>query len=95
MSTIEKDPSKELNAALADTLKGELAASGMTFDQLAAKTAISKRTLLRLLSTKERALKVDYIVAIASAFNLTAGEVFLAAEARLEREHRDGRAREA
>lgn len=85
MSTVEKDPDKGLNAALAATLKGELAASGMTFDQLAAATGISKRTLLRQLSTRERHLNIDHVAAIAATFNLTAAEVLAAAEARLER----------
>lgn len=85
MSTVENDPGKGLNAALAATLKGELAASGMTFDQLAAVTGISKRTLLRQLSTKERHIPINHVAVIAAAFGLTAVEVMDAASARLER----------
>jgi len=88
MSTVEKDPAKGLNAAVAATLKGELAASGLTFDQLALATGISKRTLLRQLSTVERDLSVASIAAIATTFNMTLSEVMEAAERRLERAER-------
>ena len=88
MSTIEKDPSKGLNAALAATLNGERAAAGMTFDALASATGISKRTLLRQLSTMERHIDVSHIVVIAEQFGLTAAEVFVMAEERLERTRR-------
>lgn len=85
MSTVEKDPGKGLNAALAATLNGERVAAGMTFDALAAATGISKRTLLRQLSTMERHIDVSDVAAIAEQFNLTAVEVFVMAEQRMER----------
>lgn len=85
MNTFEKDPAKGLNAALAATLKGELAASGMTFDQLAAATGISKRSLLRKLSTMERTLDIDEAATIAAQFNLTLGQALEMASARLSR----------
>lgn len=89
MSTVEKDPAKGLNAAMAATLNGERVASGMTFVELAAATGISKRQLIRLLSTTERDMNVDQIAAIAGAFGLSFVDVSLAAEKRLER-HRKG-----
>jgi transcriptional regulator with XRE-family HTH domain len=85
MSTVEKDPAKGLNAALAATLNGERAAAGLTFDALAARTGISKRTLLRQLSTMERHIDVSHVAVIAEQFGLTAAEVFVMAEARLAR----------
>lgn len=88
MSTVEKDPAKGLNAALAATLKGELAASGMTFDKLAEETGISKRTLLRKLSTMERTLDIDEAAAIAAVFGLTLGKAMIAAEERMTRPRR-------
>lgn len=88
MSTVEKDPAKGLNAALAATLKGELAASGMTFDKLAEVTGISKRTLLRKLSTMERSLDIDEAAAIAASFNLTLSQALEMASARMSRQER-------
>lgn len=85
MSNIEKDPSKGLNAALAATLNGERAAAGMTFDQLAAATGISKRTLLRQLSTTERHIDIADAATIAAQFNLTLADALTMAEARLAR----------
>lgn len=85
MSNIEKDPSKGLNAALAATLNGERAAAGMTFDQLAAATGISKRTLLRQLSTTERHIDIADAATIAAQFNLTLTDALTMAEARLAR----------
>lgn len=90
MSTVEKDPSKGLNAALAATLKGELAASGMTFDQLAAKTGISKRTLLRQLSSMERHIDISHAAVMAEQFGLTLAQVLVMAEERMERRGRGG-----
>lgn len=92
MNTVEKDPSKGLNAALAATLNGERVASGMTFEQLAAKTGISKRTLLRQLSTTERHLDISHVAVIAAAFEMSVPEVLAAAEARLERGRDDATA---
>lgn len=85
MNAVEKDPSKGLNAALAATLNGERVAAGMTFDVLADATGISKRTLLRQLSTTERALNVADVHTIAAQFHLTVSEVFAMAEARMAR----------
>lgn len=96
MSTVEKDPAKGLNAALAATLNGERVASGMTFDELAAETGISKRTLLRQLSTMERNIDISHVASMAAAFGLTVVDVMLAAEARMGRSPKGGtRAREA
>lgn len=85
MSTVEKDPAKGLNAALAATLKGELAASGMTFDQLAEATGISKRTLLRQLSEMSRHIDIADAANIASQFDLTLPQALALAEARMAR----------
>lgn len=85
MSTVEKDPSKGLNAALAATLNGERAAAGMTFEELGAATGISKRTLMRILSTTERHIGVSQVAVIAEQFGLSAAQVFAMAEDRMER----------
>lgn len=85
MTKIENDPSKGLNAAVAATLNGERAAVKMTFDQLAIETGISKRTLLRLLSTTERHIDVQALETIAAALELNVQDVVDAAVARLGR----------
>lgn len=93
----EHVPSEGLNAAVARTLNGERAASKVSFDKLAETTGISKRTLLRLLSTMERDLDVSVIDRIARALGLTVLDVFTMAEQRIEREARqdDGTVRGA
>jgi len=83
--TIEKDPAKGINAALAATLNGERVAAGMTFDQLAAATGISKRTLLRQLSSMERHIGIADAANIAEQFNLSLGEALAMAERRMRR----------
>lgn len=92
MNPVEKDPAKGLNAALAATLNGERVASGMTFDQLAAATGISKRTLLRQLSTMERHIDITDAANIAAQFDLTLGQALAMAEERMGRTHRGGAA---
>lgn len=91
--TIEKDPAKGINAALAATLNGERVAAGMTFDQLAAATGISKRTLLRQLSSMERHIGIADAATIAAQFDLTLAEALSMAEARMGRTQRDERRR--
>lgn len=93
MSTVEKDPAKGLNAALAATLNGERVASGLTFDGLAEATGISKRTLLRQLSTMERHIDISHVAVMAGVFGLTVADVLARAEERLER-NRKGEGRE-
>jgi len=88
MTSIEKDPAKGLNAALAATLNGERTAAGMTFDQLAAATGISKRTLLRQLSTLERHIDIADAVTIAAQFDLTLVQALAMATERMERRPR-------
>lgn len=60
----------------------------MTFDALAVATGISKRTLLRQLSTMERHLHVADADVIAAQFNLTLMEVLAMAEERSSRARR-------
>lgn len=77
-----------LNAALAATLNGERAAAGVTFEQLAAATGISKRTLLRQLSTMERHIDVADAASIAAQFDLTLAQALMMAEERMNRRPR-------
>lgn len=85
MTTNESDPGKDFNDAVADTLNGERVASGMTFDELAKATGVSKRQLMRLLSTKERHLNVAVIAVIAEQFHISPAQVFARAEERMGR----------
>lgn len=85
MTGYEERPSQGLNAAVAATLNGERVASGLTFEGLAELTGISKRQLMRLLSTTERALTVSVIERVAAAVDLTVPDVMARAEDRLAR----------
>lgn len=92
------DPTRGLNEAVAATLNGERVASGLTFDQLASKASISKRQLLRLISTgskDRRHIDVAALDAISSALGVAPADVFAAAVKRLERDKVETPARQA
>lgn len=69
-----------LNAALAATLNGERVRSGLTFDALASKSGISKRQLMRLLSTAERDIDVPVLGALAVVFHTSSSQLVADAE---------------
>jgi transcriptional regulator with XRE-family HTH domain len=77
-------PAEGLNAALAATLRAERGATSMTVDQLAAKSGIPKRTLLRLLQA-ERHINTDHLYALAVAFELEPADLIQMAQRRLAR----------
>lgn len=85
MSPYESESSRGLNAAVAATLNGERVAAGMTFDQLAERTGMSKQTLMRLLSTRKRHLTIAAVAAIAEAFGMSVPDVFAHATERMRR----------
>lgn len=74
------DPAVSLNSALAATLNGERVRNGLTFDALATQSGISKRTLLRLLSTNERDIDVAVLESLAVVFRTTASHLVQQAE---------------
>lgn len=82
------DPGAGLNGALARTLNGERVAAHLTFADLATRTGISERQLIRLLSKMERTLNITVAEQIAEAVGLQLVEVLIMAEARLDREQR-------
>lgn len=55
-------------------LNGERAAAKLSFDELATRTGISRRTLMRLLSSVERDIDINVLAAIAQVFNMTPAE---------------------
>lgn len=85
MTPIEKDPARGLNAAIAAELRAERAASRMSFDELAERTGISKRTLLRLLNG-ERAVTMAYLETICEELGVTMSAIAARAEARMSEE---------
>lgn len=85
MGKRESDPSKGLNAAVAAVLNGERVAAGMTFDQLADVSGISKQQLMRLLSTTKRHIDVEVLALLAGIFHSTSAQIVSAAQERLER----------
>lgn len=76
----ESNPAQGLNAAVAAVLNGERVAAGMTFEQLADVSGISKQQLLRLLSTTKRHITLE-----AEKFNTTTPQVIAAAQERMSR----------
>jgi len=74
------DPAVSLNSALAATLNGERVRAGLTFDALASQSGISKRTLMRLISTKERDIDVRVLEILAGVFRTKASQLVLDAE---------------
>jgi transcriptional regulator with XRE-family HTH domain len=74
-----------LNAAVAATLNGERVAAGLTFDQLATRVGVSKRQLMRLLSSAERDIDVNVLAALAVAFGMKSSDVMTLAEERMRR----------
>lgn len=60
----------DMNEALAKAVNAERGAAGMTIKELAEKTGISERTLIRLLNS-ERDIRVNQLAAFAKVFNIT------------------------
>jgi transcriptional regulator with XRE-family HTH domain len=83
------DPSLGLNAAVAAVLNGERVAAGMTFDQLADVSGISKQQLMRLLSTTQRHIDVEVLGLLADIFQTTSAEIVVAAQRRMDRPARE------
>lgn len=84
------DPAVSLNSALAATLNGERVRAGLTFDALAAESGISKRTLMRLLSTNERTIDVAVLAKLARVFRTTSSRLMIDAEEWLARHEEPG-----
>ena len=94
MRTVEHDPSKGLNAAVAATLNAERVAAGLTFEGLADLVGtISARTLMRQLSTVERHIDVADLADLARVFRLSSSDVIRMAEERMGRKPTTRRSR--
>lgn len=66
-------------------LSGERVAAGMTYDDLAGVSGISKRALMRYLSTKDRHIDVHVLDTLAGVFRTTPVHIMAAATERLNR----------
>lgn len=76
-----KSPERSgLNAALAATLNGERVRAGLTFAELAKRSGISERTLMRLLSTVERDIDVRVLAILADIFHTSPSALLADAE---------------
>jgi transcriptional regulator with XRE-family HTH domain len=95
MTKRQSDPAQGLNAAVAAVLNGERVAAGMTFDELATVSGVSKQQLMRLLSTTKRHIDVEVLELLAASFGTTSARVVAAAQERLARLPDAARAREA
>lgn len=85
MTKRESDPAQGLNAAVAAELNGERVSAGMTFDQLADVSGISKQQLMRLLSTKRRHIDVEVLALLAGVFHTSSAQIVAAAQERMTR----------
>ena len=82
MTPIELDHAKGLNGAIAGELRAERGRQRVTFDALADRTDISRRTLIRLLNG-ERAINMATLESISEALGVVPSEIIRAAEAQL------------
>ena len=82
MSTIDRNPSEGLNAAVAAELRRERAAQQVTIDTLVERTGLSRSTILNTLNAK-RLLGVEAVAAIATALGVSVTAIFSRAETRL------------
>lgn len=85
MTPVEKDPARGLNGAIAAELRAERAAMKITFDDVAERSGLSKRTVLRLFNA-ERAVTMAYLEAVCEAMGVQMSHITERAEARLRDE---------
>ena len=83
MTPVEKDPSKGLNGAVVEVLRGERAAKRMTLEELAKKADMPYRTLFRYLSF-ERAVTMAVLEPVANALGVRPEWVMEQAAQRME-----------
>ena len=82
MSTIDRNPSEGLNAAVAAELRRERAAQQVTIETLVERTGLSRSTVLNSLNAK-RLLGVEAVAAIAQALGVGVTTIFVRAEGRI------------
>lgn len=82
MSTIDRNPSEGLNAAVAAELRRERAAQQVTIETLVERTGLSRSTVLNSLNAK-RLLGVEAVAAIAQALGVSVTTIFARAEGRI------------
>lgn len=77
----------DINEAMAKSISAERAAAGLTIKELAEKSTINERTLLRLLKG-ERNINVRHVALLAEVFDLKPHELVKQAEIYMQRELR-------
>lgn len=77
----------DINEAMAKSISAERAAAGLTIKELAEKSTINERTLLRLLKS-ERNINVRHVALLAEVFDLKPHELVKQAEIYMQRELR-------
>lgn len=82
MSPIEKDHARGWNAAVVAQLRAERAAAGLTVKELADKSGVPNRTLVRLINA-QRAIDIAHLASLSEALELTITEFLSRARARL------------
>lgn len=77
----------DINEAMSKSISAERAAAGLTIKELAEKSTINERTLLRLLKS-ERNINVRHVALLAEVFDLKPHELVKQAEIYMQRELR-------
>lgn len=75
----------DMNEAVAKAISAERGAAGMTIKELAEKSGVPERTLIRLLKA-ERDIKVDQLAALADVFGITPAALIAEAQKYQKRE---------
>lgn len=89
MARTKKPATEGLNGALAQTIRGELAARGITREQLAASSGVPLDSLKNYLSpspTRARVMDVEVVGQIAGGLGFTPAQLMSLAEQRMVRE---------
>lgn len=82
MSTIDRNPSKGLNAAVAAELRSERVIQQVSIETLVERTGLGRSTVLNTLNAK-RLLGVEAVASIAEALGVSVTTIFARAEKRL------------
>lgn len=82
MTPLETDPEKGLNGAVAGELRAIRARKRITYDALAARSEVNKRTIFRVLNG-ERAITTSVLEAICEALEVLPSEVLESAQQQL------------
>lgn len=80
---MDTNDSETLSTAVTAVLRAERAASRITFDELAERSGMDRRTAMRMLN-EQRVMRFDQFVALCGGLGMSPVAVLKAAEARID-----------